>query len=217
MSVPTTAVSRPPAALALRRHAVVWLPLVSALLIVAGFLLDPNIGESGRDLAREYAENPGRTQASALSFHFAYAFMLVPAVALVIAVRGRGVWLANLAGLLVVLGMTTLPGFLASDFYDIAIYGELGGDAWTAVDDRIQELPGAAVLFLTGFAGFVLALPVALLAAWRAGLMPWWPALAVAVGAIFARALPGGYGLLVWAAAMAGLTYALARTRLSAG
>jgi hypothetical protein len=52
---------------------------------------------------------------------------------------------------------------------------------------------------------------VALLAAWRAGLMPWWPALAVAVGAIFARALPGGYGLLVWAAAMAALSYALHR------
>ena len=58
--------------------------------------------------------------------------------------------------------MTTLPGFLLTDFYDIAIYGELGGDSWEAVDDRIQELPGATIMFLTGLLGFLLTLPVAL-------------------------------------------------------
>ena len=55
--------------------------------------------------------------------------------------------------------MTTLPGFLLGDFYDIAIYGELGGEAWQEVDDRLAELPGATVMFLTGVLGFALALP----------------------------------------------------------
>ena len=124
-------------------------------------------------------------------------------------VVGPGGWLANAAAVCAVLGMTTLPGFLLTDFYDVAIYGELGGDAWQQVNDRIEELPGAIFMFVTGFFGFLLALPLALLAAWRAGLVPWWPALAVAAGEVAAQALPGGYGLLVWAAALAATSIAL--------
>jgi hypothetical protein len=196
-------------ALRIRRLAVVYAPLFAAVLIVAGFFLDPAIGDSGRELAREYAAAPGREQVSAVALHFAFAALALPAVALIVSVRGRGAWLANVAGLLAFLGLTTLPGFLLTDFYDIAIYGELGGNAWQAVNDRLEELPGAAVVFLTGFVGFIFALPAALLAAWRGGLLPWWPALAVLLGAISARILPGGFGLLVWAGTLAALTYAL--------
>jgi hypothetical protein len=196
-------------ALRTRRLAAVYAPLFAAVLIVAGFFLDPAIGDSGRELAREYAAAPGREQVSAVALHFAFAALALPAVALIVSVRGRGAWLANVAGLLAFLGLTTLPGFLLTDFYDIAIYGELGGNAWQAVNDRLEELPGAAVVFLTGFVGFIFALPAALLAAWRGGLLPWWPALAVLLGAISARILPGGFGLLVWAGTLAALTYAL--------
>ena len=198
-------------ALQLRRAAVVAAPTTSALLIVAGFFLDPDIGASGRKLAKAYAENPGREQLSALAFHFAFVLLALPAVALIVAVRGRGAWLANLAALFAVLGLTTLPGFLLTDFYDIAIYGELGPQAWDAVNDRIEELPGATIMFLTGLLGFVLALPVAMLAAWRARLMPWWPALIVFLGFVAAQATPGGFGLLVAAASLVALSYALWR------
>jgi hypothetical protein len=198
-------------ALAFRRAAIVAAPALAALLIVAGFFLDPAIDESGRDLAREYAEHPGREQVSALAFHFAFALLAIPAVALIVAVRGRGTWLANLAALFGVLGLTTLPGFLLTDFYDIAIYGELGGDAWDRVDDRIQELPGAAIMFITGFFGFILTLPTALLAAWRAGLMSWWPAVAILAGGISAQAVPNGFGLLVCAGTLVVLGYVLWR------
>ena len=157
-------------ALDVRGAAVVAAPVLAALLIGAGFLLDPAIGESGRELAAEYAAHPGREQVSALSFHFAFALLAIPAVVLIVAVRGRGAWLANVAAFLAFLGMTTLPGFLLTDFYDIAIYGELGGDSWEAVDDRFQELPGATVMFLTGFLGFALTLPVALLGRLAGGL-----------------------------------------------
>ena len=195
--------------LGFRRWAVVVAPVLAAALIVAGFFLDPALGESGRELAREYAEHPGREQVSALAFHFGFALLAIPAVALIVAVRGRGAWIANVAAVFAVLGMTTLPGFLLTDFYDIAIYGELGGDAWDAVDERIQELPGAAIMFLTGFLGFVLTLPTALAAAWRAGLLSWWPAAAVLAGNVAAQGIPGGYGLLVWAATLLALAYAL--------
>jgi hypothetical protein len=196
-------------ALRTRRLAVVYAPLFAAVLILAGFFLDPAIGDSGRELARQYAAHPGREQVSALAFHFAFAALALPAVALIVSVRGRGAWLANVAALLAFLGLTTLPGFLLTDFYDIAIYGELGGNAWQVVNDRLEELPGAAVMFVTGAAGFMLALPTALLAAWRGGLLPWWPALAVLVGGISAQALPGGFGLLVWAATLVAVTWVL--------
>jgi hypothetical protein len=198
-------------ALGIRRAAVITAPALSAFLIVAGFFLDPAIDESGRELAKEYAARPGREQISALAFHFAFALLAVPAVALIVAVRARGAWLANLAAFLAFLGMTTLPGFLLTDFYDIAIYGELGADAWGAVDDRIQELPGAAIMFVTGYVGFLLTLPVALLAAWRARLLPWWPALVVLAGSVAAPAVPGGFGLLVWAGTLLVLGYVLWR------
>jgi hypothetical protein len=196
-------------ALRVRQLAVVVAPVLAGLLLVAGFFLDPAIDESGRELAREYAEHPGREQVSALAFHFAFALLAIPAVALIVAVRGPGAWLSNLAAFLAVLGMTTLPGFLLTDFYDIAIYGELGGDAWDAVDDRIQDLPGATIMFVTGFFGFLLTLPVALLAAWRAGLLHWWPALLVFAGSLSAQAVPDGFGLLIWAATLVVLGYAL--------
>jgi hypothetical protein len=201
-------------ALGIRRAAIIVAPALSALLIVAGFFLDPAIDESGRELAKEYAAHAGREQASALAFHFAFALLALPAVALIVAVRARGAWLANLAALLAFLGMTTLPGFLLTDFYDIAIYGQLGGNAWGAVDDRIQELPGAAIMFLTGYLGFLLTLPVALLAAWRARLLPWWPAPLVLAGSLSAPAIPGGFGLLVWAGTLLALSYLL-RTLLA--
>lgn len=197
--------------LAFRRVAVIASPILAGALIFAGFFLDPAIDAEGRDLAAAYAAEPEREQVSALAFHFAFALLAVPTVALVVAVRGRGVTLANAAAVLAVLGMTTLPGFLLTDFYDIAIYSEVGGDGWQAINDHLESLPGATVLFLTGFLGHLLALPVALLGAWRAGLVPWWASAMLLAGEVSTEIVPGAFGLLVWAATLAGLGYGLAR------
>jgi hypothetical protein len=170
--------------------------------------IDPAIEESGRELAREYAENPGREQVSALTFHFAFAMWAPIVFALVGIVRGRGAWLANIAAVLATLGATTLPGFLLTDFYDIAIYGELGGDAWDQVDDRLSELPGAGILFITGFLGHFLCLPFALFGAWRAGLVALWVPIVVTAAHLTAQFLPlEGIGLLLLAVAMVALAY----------
>jgi hypothetical protein len=199
-------------ALSFRRVALIAAPLIAAVLIVAGVFLDPDIDASGRELALEYAANPGVTQLSALSFHFAFIMWAPLVFALVGLVRGRGAWLANVAAVLAVLGATTLPGFLLTDFYDIAIAGELGGEAYDQVEDRIEELPGALVLFITGFLGHFLCLPVALFAAWRAGLLPLWTPVVVTVGLVAAQVLqPLGSGLLLAALSMVVLSYALWR------
>jgi hypothetical protein len=199
-------------ALSFRRLGLVVAPLIAAVLLVAGVFLDPDIEADGRELAREYAENPGREQVSALAFHFAFVMWAPVVFALVGLVRGRGVWLANTAAVLATLGATTLPGFLLTDFYDIAIYGELGGDAWDQVNDRLEELPGATILFITGFLGHFLCLPFVLFGAWRAGLVALWVPIAITVAHLAAQALqPFGSGLLVLAAGMVTLSYVLSK------
>ncbi len=199
-----------PSALSFRRNALVALPLLATVGIVAGVFLDPDIGASGRELAEEYAANPGVTQISALSFHFAFIAWAPLVFALVGLVRERGAWLANVAAVLAVLGATTLPGFLIVDFYDIAIIDTVGGEAYERITDRLEELPGATVLFVTGFFGHVLSLPVALFAAWRGRLLPLWVPLVVTAGTVAAQALPlVGIGLLLLAVSMIALAYAL--------
>jgi hypothetical protein len=198
-------------ALSFRRLAAVWALVLSGVLIIVGVFVDPDIGAEGRELARKYAENPERIQISAHSFRLAFALLIVPTFVLISMVRARGAWLANTAGILAVLGMTTLPGLLIVDFYDVAIYGELGGDAWQAVSDRLEELPGTIIMFLSAFLAFVLALPVSLAAAWRAGLLSWWPTLLALAGTVAAQVVPGGIGLLIWAGVLIVLGYALWR------
>jgi hypothetical protein len=132
--------------------------------------------------------------------------------ALVGLIRGRGAWLANIGAVLATLGVTTLPGFLLTDFYDIAIYGELGGDAWQQVTDRIEELPGATALFISGFLGHFLCLPVTLFAAWRAGLVALWVPIAMTAALVAAQAIqPFGLGLVILAAGMVALAYVFSR------
>ena len=186
-------------------------PLLAAVLIVAGFSLDPDIGGSGRSLARSYAAHPGRIQLSALSFHFSYALFIIPVFALAMPIRRRGAWLANVALLFAVVGLTTLPGLLVTDFYDVAIYGKLGPDAWQTVNDRLEALPGTIVFLVTTLVGATLALPMALLAAFRAR-----PSLVAAArlprgGNFGPSRVPGGIGLLILAVVVACLTLALLR------
>ena len=198
-------------AVAFRQSAAAWSLVISGVLIAVAFFADPDIGAEGEELARIYADNPERIQFSAHSLRLAFALLIVPVFVLVSLIRGRGAWLANAAGILGVLGMTTMPGLLIVDFYDIAIYGELGVDAWQRVNDRLAELPGMLLMFLTAFLPFVLALPLVLTAAWRAGLLPWWPALLALVGWIAAQAVPGGIGLLIVGAVLIVLGYVVQR------
>lgn len=198
-------------AISFRRLAAGWALVLSGVLIAVGVFVDPDIGAQGLELARSYAENPGRIQVSAHALRLAFAFLIVPVFVLISLIRAKGAWLANVAGILAVLGMTTLPGFLVVDFYDLAIYGQLGGDAWQKVNDRLEELPGMILMFMSAFIPFVLALPTAFLAAWRSKLLPWWPALLSISGAIAAQTVPGGAGLLVEAAVLIVLGFVLLR------
>jgi hypothetical protein len=72
---------------------------------------------------------------------------------------------------------------------------------------------GLEVMALTGMAGFLLCLPVAALAAWRAGLLRWWGALAPIAGLAAGLFLIGANvsGWAVMTAGYAVLSVGLAR------
>ena len=87
-----------------------------------------------------------------------------------------------------------------------------GRGAWLANLAAVLAFLGA-----TSLPGFLLCLPVAALAAWRGGLVPWWAPVAVVAG------IGGGFflvganvpGTLVMTAGFAALSVALARSELA--
>ena len=173
-----------------RRWFLVLAPALAGVLAVVGAAADPAAGEDGRALYEAYANDPERVQIKAFAYHFSYALWLAAALLLAGLVRSRGSWLANLAGVLALLGITTMPGFIAVDFVDSAVGQLFGVEGAVQVNERVEGMWALVALASTGAIGFILALPFAALAAWRAGLVPWWALLAVVVGIV------GGFGFL---------------------
>ncbi len=198
---------------ATRRWALVVAPTLAGLLAIGGAVADPAVDLDGAALYELYAANPEPLQWKSVLYHFSYAVWGLAALMLVAAVRRRGSWLANVAGLLALLGISSLPGFLLADFYDSAIGQVHGVDGALAVERAMHDMWGLGVLGLTGMVGFLLCLPVAVLAAWRAGLLRWWGAVAPIAG-IAAGFLVLGANVPGWAVTTAGfvvLSVGLAR------
>ena len=199
-SGPVPRVRRRSAALEFRRWVLVVAPVVAGLLAIGGAVADPAVGIDGEAMYRIYAEQPDPLQWKSLLYHFSYAVWGLAALMLVAAVRRRGSWLANVAGVLAFLGISTLPGFLIVDFYDSSIGQQFGVDGTLAVERTLEGMWGLEVMALSGMAGFLLCLPVAALAAWRAGLLRWWGALApvagIGLGMVLVGATVPGWGLM---------------------
>lgn len=224
MSVPEAAkaLDREPRAsgtgvLAARRWVVIAAPLLAGLLAIVGSIVDPAAGEDGHELIAAYADDPNRVQVKSVVYHFSYALWLPIVFGLVGLVRQRGGWLANAAAALGILGLTTMPGFLIVDFYDSTIGREIGVEEAVRVGDQIEEMWGLAVIGGTATLGFILSLPIAAAAAWRAGLVRWWaPAAIVAGQAAFFATSATLSGTIAMMAAFAALSTALWRIDLAA-
>ena len=200
------------AALAVRRWVVVLAPVTAGVLAVVGTIADPLPSGEGAELVRAYAASPNRVQVKSLAYHFSYALWLGVVFPLVGLVRARGRWLANVAGLLAFFGISTIPGFLVADFVDSAMGQIVGPDTAVRIGDVAQGMWGFPVMQIPGLVGLLLALPLAALAAWRGGVLPWWAALSAVLGIAafmgFGAMLPGNVLLTV---AFAVFSFALAR------
>lgn len=179
---------RPSKALAFRRGFLVAAPVLAGLLATVGALADPAAGISGDKMLQLYFDNPGRLQVKSLGYHWSYAFWIVPAMLIVPLVRGRGAWLATITGFIGFLGVATMPAMLLADWYDSAIGAAHGLEGHHAVYDAMEGMWGIPVFFAPGIAALFLALPLAMLTLWRAGLARWW-GMAAAIAAIAAFVL----------------------------
>lgn len=181
-------------ALAVRRGFLVASPVLAGIFAVIGAYADPAVGLNGRELYELYGANPDPLQFKSLGLHWAYAFWMAPAMLAVPYVRGRGAWLANVAGFVGFAGLVTLPGLLFVDYYDSAITQAFGADGALAVEAQMSQMWGVVAFALPGMVGLVLALPLIAVALWRAGLVRWWAPLSVVAG----FAAFGGMGGVTW-------------------
>lgn len=199
-------------AVAARRWALIVAPVLAGVLAVIATIADPAPRAQDAELIRAYAANPDRIQLKSVSYHFAYALWLMVVFPLVGMVRRRGAWLANLAGVLAVLSISTIPGFLAVDFLDSAMGQIVGAETALRIGERAMQGWGFAAMAAPGGIGLLLALPLATIAAWRAGFLEWWGPVATVVGfaafMLFGATLPGN---IILAVAFVVLSAALSR------
>jgi hypothetical protein len=210
---PTVTRAGTPRAVAVRRLALVACPLLAGAFAVVASVADPAGGQSGTAMTQVYIDSPGPLQWKSTAWHWAYAFWIVPALLLARAVRGRGAWLANVAALVGFAGLVTLPGMLIVDWYASAIGQVYGLSGTQAVEDlMLATMWGPRGFMVAGMGGFVLGLPLAVAAQWRAGRMRWWAlAAVVAAPAVTFASSGAAWGGVVAAALLAVLALALAQ------
>jgi hypothetical protein len=208
------AVSR---ALAFRRWGVVVAAALAGLLAFVSMLVDPAPNADGRELLEAYSENPGAQGLHTNLLHYGFALFAPVAYAMVALVRERGAWLANLAGVLAVLGLSTLPGLVMIDFLGVATVRVADVETAFQAGEELENLPGFVALVVPAFLTSLLAVPVATIAMWRARLFPWWVPVIVAAAFLLVEPLPDNVlAFAIVALAFLVLAYALWRVPVAA-
>jgi hypothetical protein len=204
-------------ALRARRYAIIGSCFLSAALVLAGFITDPATEANGREMWQAYAADPGQQALHSILLHYGFALWSVVAFGIVGLVRGRGAWIANAAAVLAVLGLTTLAGIVMIDFYETAVTNTAGIDA---TERASQELEGSIAFISTMvlmLLGALLAIPVAVAAAWRAGLVSWWAFAAALVAFLAIQVSPHALtGSVVFALGLGTVGVALLRIPVDA-
>jgi hypothetical protein len=169
-------------ALSFRRWAVILAAGLSGVIVLISILVEPAPDAEG---ARESAQGLHSNL-----IHYGFALSAPVAYAMVGLVRRRGAWIANLAGVLAVLGLSTLPGLVFLDYYDVAVEHVAGLEAAVKAGDAVEKLPGFTALSVPALISAILAVPVATLALWRAGVVAWWLPLVTATTSVGMFFLP---------------------------
>jgi hypothetical protein len=216
----TVAQSRSPrndSAMSFRRWAVILAAGLSGVIVLISIIVEPVHDAAGaRESLQAYAANPRAQGLHTNLIHYGFALSAPVAYAMVGLVRRRGAWIANLAGLLAVLGLSTLPGLVFLDYYDVAVVQTAGLEAAVNLEDAVEKLPGFAALSAPVFIPAFLAVPVATLALWRARLVAWWLPLVTAAATLGMLFLPGPEIVTFSVGAVSGLILAWALWRIPA-
>lgn len=191
----------PSTACAVRRWAVIVAAGLSGVLVLVSMLVDPAPSADYRELIAAYAGDQFASGLHTNLIHYGFALIAPVVYAMVAMVRHRGAWLANVAGMLAVIGLSTLPGLVIIDLVTTATVNATDVDTAYAAAQALDELPAFLAIVAFAFPAAVFALPVAIIAMWRAGLFPWYAALLAVPMAVAPQFLPwsAGFGVaMVW-------------------
>jgi hypothetical protein len=190
----TVAQSRSPrndTALSFRRWAVILAAGLSGVIVLISIVVEPGRDAEGREIIQAYAPNDRAQGLHTNLIHYGFALFAPVAYAMVGLVRRRGAWIANLAGLLAVLGLSTLPGLVLLDYFSVAVAHVADLEVTVNAEDAVEKLPGFAAVTAPAFISSILAVPVATLALWRARLVAWWIPLVAVAASLGPNFLPG--------------------------
>lgn len=174
----------PSSAVRARRLAIILATALSGVLVFISMVVDPAPDGDGVAMVEAYAANLTASGLHTNLIHYGFALAAPVVFAIVGLVRGRGGWVANVAGLLAVLGVSTLPGLVLLDFASVAVLRSSGAEAVAAMDAEMAGLGWFSAISLPGMIAFLLAVPVATTALWRAQLAPWWPIVVVVISSL---------------------------------
>ena len=203
-------------ALSVRRRAVIGAAGLSGVLVMVSMFVDPVPSAVGKELIEGYAADQFRAGLHTNLIHYGFALIAPVVYAIVGLVRGRGGWLANVAGVCAVIGLSTLPGLVLLDLTSTAMVRATDVDTAFAAEEQLGQMPAFLAVVLPAMVCAMLALPLAVAALWRAGLVAWPVVVVAAVAQVAPFFLPWwlGFGAqMVW---LLGLAYLLARLPLSA-
>lgn len=161
-----------PSALRARRVAVIAAAALSGLLVLVSMVIDPAPDADGSEMVAGYAANLTRSGLHTNLIHYGFALLAPVVYAMVGLVGGRGAWLANVAGVFAIVGLSTLPGLVLLDFTSVATVLATDLETSSLVDQELEELPYFLAIIIPAFLTSILALPLAVVALWRARLFP---------------------------------------------
>lgn len=166
--------------------------LAAGPTILAGMFLGVwEADETVRAYLQTYLVDPDRSQLSAVLLHFGY-LLLLPALLGLAAVTRAAPRLRATGLVFGMLGLSTLPGLLVVDFYDLALAQTLPLDQAVAVVDATEQYWGPLVLFIPTMLGILLAVVLLSVAACRVGFLPWWSAALLIAGIALLTFVRGG-------------------------
>ena len=177
-------------ALAARRWAIIVCAALAGTLAFVSMLVDPAPSADGKELLQAYYDEQDRQGLHTNLLHYGFALFAPVAYGMIGLVRGRGAWLANVAGLFAILGLSTLPGLVMIDFAGISMVEVVGLDTAAKIQEHTDTLAWFGIAVAPAFLASLVALPLAAFAMWRARLLPLWVALLLTFAFVGVNAIP---------------------------
>jgi hypothetical protein len=130
--------------------------LIGPTMLLLATILDPVAGEGGDDdraYLKALADDPDMAQLSTALWIYGFALVAIGIIGAVHVIRGRGVVLANLGGMLAIFGLIMFVALVTTTVNDINVAENLGVDAGVKLSDSIEDYWVAFVVLVPALLG----------------------------------------------------------------